>query len=455
MLQLAIRGHATRGREVITWLEMLGGENRFQRRGDNEYRFYYIDKNDHIQNTLGALGYVLFDLEKFEEKFPYKVGDKVIYEDKIREITKMVWEEQTNTIAYKLDDKLYCNVINALQPYKEETMKEIKSIDLNKLEQQLDEALAKETPESLNKWMNEEMKKGSKLINPKLVGNECVHFPIPPNMKLEVKDGMCYLYRDCGEYKENKCLQELKEYLSHATREELDKTMEKIEIALAPFKVGDKVIVKGYEGMGEDEIICVFKTYDGNIKYKTKNHLDTHYFMEDNLTRVEKSNKEENMRKQTKIVDLNPKLVGERKVKLVIPHDWEIKEENGEIFLQDKRPQYPKTYEECCKVLGFRLGDNIDNLEGYKSNLLEQLQILLICRDAYWKVYGEQMGLDKPWQPDWSIYVHKFCIGTAKDEVIEECVTTGNRIFAFPTEEMRDMFHVNFKDLIEQCKELL
>ena len=44
-----------------------------------------------------------------------------------------------------------------LKPYKEETnMKEIKSIDLNKLEQQLDEALAKETPESLNKWLDEE-----------------------------------------------------------------------------------------------------------------------------------------------------------------------------------------------------------------------------------------------------------------------------------------------------------
>lgn len=87
--------------------------------------------------------------------------------------------------------------------------------------------------------------------------------------------------------------QELTEYLSHATREELDKTMEEIEIALAPFKVGDKVIVKGYEGMGEDEIICVFKTYDGDIKYKTKNHLNAHYFMEDSLMKVEKSNKEE------------------------------------------------------------------------------------------------------------------------------------------------------------------
>ena len=65
------------------------------------------------------------------------------------------------------------------------------------------------------------------------------------------------------------------------------------------------------------------------------------------------------------------------------------------------------------------------------------------------------MGLGKPWEPDWSIYEHKLCLGTDKDKVIEECVTTGNRILAFPTEEMRDAFYENFNNLIEYCKELL
>ena len=59
------------------------------------------------------------------------------------------------------------------------------------------------------------------------------------------------------------------------------------------------------------------------------------------------------------------------------------------------------------------------------------------------------------------------------DEVAKRCNTTkqtifkyeneitlsdnnwSNRILAFPTIEMRDAFHDNFKDLIEQCKELL
>jgi hypothetical protein len=37
----------------------------------------------------------------------------------------------------------------------------------------------------------------------------------------------------------------------------------------------------------------------------------------------------------------------------------------------------------------------------------------------------------------------------------EVIVVASIKILAFPTEEMRDTFYENFKDLIEQCKELL
>ena len=263
-MNLAIKGHPTRGKEVIQLLEMLGGKNE-DNMGGSEPRLYYLIGIlnpkilcSYICNLTSCHeDFIFYTLEEFEEKFPYKVGDCVVNHKYGKgDITQMLWID--NEIAYEIhfeDCMAYCKA-----------------------------------------------------------------------------NGLCKYDASKG-----LLLQELTEYLSHATREELDKTMEEIEIALAPFKVGDKVIVKGYEKMDEDEVICVFKTYFGDIKYKTKNHLDTHYFMEDSLTRVKKSNKEENMRKRTKIVDLNPKLVGERKVKLVIPHDWEIKEENGEIFLQDKR----------------------------------------------------------------------------------------------------------------------
>ena len=129
--------------------------------------------------------------------------------------------------------------------------------------------------------------------------------------------------------------------------------------------------------------------------------------------------------------------------------------------ITEMKKEYPKTYEECCKVLeieGNSLLINTKHITEYErdlGNLMGQLHRLIICRDAYWKIAGEEMGLGKPWEPDWSIYEHKFCLGTDKDKIIEECVTTGNRILAFPTKEMRDAFYENFKELIESCKELL
>ena len=65
------------------------------------------------------------------------------------------------------------------------------------------------------------------------------------------------------------------------------------------------------------------------------------------------------------------------------------------------------------------------------------------------------MGLGKPWAPDWLDDNLKPCIGTASNEIIKCTSYSDNTILAFPTEEMRDAFYENFKELIEQCKELL
>jgi hypothetical protein len=80
-----------------------------------------------------------------------------------------------------------------------------------------------------------------------------------------------------------------------------------------------------------------------------------------------------------------------------------------------------------------------------------------MCRDAYWKIAGKEMGLGKPWEPDWrKTEERKFCFIRRNDNVVTKWETkTITRFLAFPTEEMRDSFYNNFKDLIEQCKELL
>ena len=132
------------------------------------------------------------------------------------------------------------------------------------------------------------------------------------------------------------------------------------------------------------------------------------------------------------------------------------------------KPTYPKTYDECCDILCIDVSRGIEHTEHlpfyrdinqYDTNILTQLKNfrkLIICRDAYWKIAGEQMGLDKPWEPDWTNnYQKKWIINFYQGKIN---FTTGPNvqfILAFPTVEMRDAFYNNFKDLIEQCKELL
>lgn len=137
----------------------------------------------------------------------------------------------------------------------------------------------------------------------------------------------------------------------------------------------------------------------------------------------------------------------------------------------NNKPKYPTTYKECCDILLIPPYYNLKyhtyepSYDEYTtSNTLISLQDklntfgkLIICRNAYWKIAGVKMGLDKPWTP---VYVTLnnntyFTIQTFNDEIDKSITSYRNVILAFPTEEIRDTFYNNFKNLIEQCKELL
>lgn len=142
--------------------------------------------------------------------------------------------------------------------------------------------------------------------------------------------------------------------------------------------------------------------------------------------------------------------------RIVVDPRFDIEVDEGEYYVVRRKKEYPKTYEECCKVLGY--GD-IETYcifhNGADEGLFEALYRLKVCRDAYWKIAGEEMGLGKSWGPDWTIESSKYTI-LFKEIKIEKHVTCKySRVLAFPTEEMRDTFYENFKELIEQCKELL
>ena len=121
----------------------------------------------------------------------------------------------------------------------------------------------------------------------------------------------------------------------------------------------------------------------------------------------------------------------------------------------NKKPKYPTTYEECCGIIGIpRHEVEIDLPQPYQQKMFNLFK-LLICRDAYWKIAGEEMGLGKPWEPDWNDINRKYFISLTCDGIGLYDDFRNPQVLAFPIEEMRDAFYENFKDLIESCKELL
>ena len=117
-------------------------------------------------------------------------------------------------------------------------------------------------------------------------------------------------------------------------------------------------------------------------------------------------------------------------------------------FLTPK-PKWPKSYEDCIMLALQGVGYN-------RACLLVKLEKLLTCRDAYWKIAGEEMGLGKPWEPDWTnLDQLKYCIRVDVGEFVTMTHVRGQHILAFPTAEMRDAFYEIFKERINECKELL
>jgi hypothetical protein len=123
MAELAIKGHATRGKEVIELLEMMGGK-QFESYLGNDISWCYTIINGEIDWDYPSDKYKVFTLEEFLEKYPYKIGDRVSSKYlKNYKIEKAEWESCNNRVIYKLQGMGWYSV-EELQPYKEETMEE-------------------------------------------------------------------------------------------------------------------------------------------------------------------------------------------------------------------------------------------------------------------------------------------------------------------------------------------
>ena len=232
-----------------------------------------------------------------------------------------------------------------------------------------------------------------------------------------------------------------------------------------PYKIGDRVVLKGtnkcatitdlkYNSSGIlSYYINIDNDKDNSIDYPTDlllpyDNMKTETHRGYSTTDVETTNESKKVERFT--FDDNDFA---NKVELDLSNR-ELIQEDGKWFVVKKKNEYPKTYKECCEI--------INCVEYYKLALcfytdkIDALYKLLICRDAYWKLAGKKMGLGKPWEPNWKDESLKYVILYDNGEIrVDTWNYIANRILSFPTDEMRDAFYENFKELIETCKELL
>lgn len=247
-----------------------------------------------------------------------------------------------------------------------------------------------------------------------------------------------------------------------------------------PYKVGDKVSSKYLKNYKIEKM--EWEDTNNRVIYKLQgmgwyNTSELQPYKEEAMDKVNKAIFDTN----AQCCDISNRLIKEETMeeklciglfpvgngrKEIIPCDgYEVVSDEGKFYVVKKPPKYPKTYGECCRIVnanpligltydnGHKYSYDADNLRCYGN-----IRKLLIRRDAYWKIAGEQMGLGKPWEPDWEENDggYRYCIHNRSNKIVLSNEWLGeNYILSFPTEEMRDAFYENFKSLIEQCKELL
>jgi hypothetical protein len=155
---------------------------------------------------------------------------------------------------------------------------------------------------------------------------------------------------------------------------------------------------------------------------------------------------------------------------IIIPDNFEIDKIDGNKIILKEKSKLPKTWEECLNVYKYVEDlvyiDNDSEImvmskkpendfknhnlipDCFGKSMLSLCQ-LLVCRNAYWKI-------DNDWRPDGTKPKEFYFIYTSNRNTINlNWGEWSNHILVFRTAEIRDEFYNNFKDLIEQAKELL
>ena len=259
----------------------------------------------------------------------------------------------------------------------------------------------------------------------------------------------------CGK----ECIKNTGEYIIY----ELEEFLEKY-----PFYNGDKVFDIADGDIGT---IAVMKWDEdvSDMKYRVDfNNGDMGWYTNDTIDfYLNKDNKEMNGNIETNHSKVNGLKRGDEYpimegvecnecIKYYFPDGYEfVDTDDTGVYLKPIKTKYPDNYEECVRIA--------KNIHGYDihidvpayGELMESFVKLLICRDAYWKMAGEEMGLGKPWEPNWTTFEGMPAIFRFRYNIVCDYVKHQHCLLVFPTKEIRNIFYENFKNEIEQCKELL
>lgn len=307
--KLAIKGHPTRGKEVIELLEMMGGKNKYHYKCIELRVGFTIGSDGSICRVTYKLydEFRVFTLEEFLEKFPYKVGDKVIDDSgESGIIIEMKWDEE---IIYKVDFGKECYYFTSdfLRPYKETNMNE------NKF------GTAKEPLELKSNAM-------------KLVDNKCER----THEDVIFDSIIWHLRNSVNNGKQNLSGGECEDYFREVVKKNNENKMKNVLAELLE-----------------------------HIKTTPKEELEKEFNELEEWSNVGPTVEE--------FMDFCDKV--------------------------NKKPEYPKTYEECYDENNTEL--HFIYVDMAERDLYESFIQLIRCRNAYWKIYGEQMGLGGPWEPNW------------------------------------------------------
>ena len=235
-----------------------------------------------------------------------------------------------------------------------------------------------------------------------------------------------------------------------------------------PFKVGDVVFDVADGDIGT---IAVMKWDEdvSDMKYRVDfNNGDIGWFTNDTIYfYLNKDNKEMNGNIETNQCKVNGLKRGDEYpimegvecnecIKYYFPDGYEfVDTDDTGVYLKPIKTKYPDNYEECVRIAKNIHGYDIHIDAPAYRELMESFIKLLICREAYWKIAGEEMGLGKPWEPNWTTFEGMPAIFRFRYNIVCDYVKHQHCLLVFPTKEIRNIFYENFKNEIEQCKELL